>query len=149
MGGSSNTTMMHIMSRARAGRALGGPLDKQSSHRTLHSGLGHGHKPGVTWEHINEQIIFAQGTSCGLAQPWLWLAGSQCVGRLVHRGHASHGFVLQLLTLAQPVCTLQSRICDAYTWPSAPGLQAPKPSAGPHKQRECLPLLLILRNRLK
>jgi len=26
---------------------------------------------------------------------------------------------------------------------------APKPSAGPHKQRECLPMLLLLRNRLK
>jgi len=29
------------------------------------------------------------------------------------------------------------------------GVFAPKPSAGPHKQRECLPLILILRNRLK
>jgi len=29
------------------------------------------------------------------------------------------------------------------------GIFAPKPSPGPHKQRECLPLLLILRNRLK
>lgn len=28
-------------------------------------------------------------------------------------------------------------------------VQAPKPSPGPHKQRECLPLILILRNRLK
>ena len=28
-------------------------------------------------------------------------------------------------------------------------LQAPKPSPGPHKQRECLPLTLMLRNRLK
>lgn len=28
-------------------------------------------------------------------------------------------------------------------------MQAPKPSQGPHKTRECLPLLLILRNRLK
>ncbi|KAJ8430677.1 hypothetical protein Cgig2_033833 [Carnegiea gigantea] len=28
-------------------------------------------------------------------------------------------------------------------------MQAPKPSSGPHKSRECLPLLLILRNRLK
>lgn len=28
-------------------------------------------------------------------------------------------------------------------------LQAPKPSSGPHKSRECLPLILILRNRLK
>jgi small subunit ribosomal protein S4e len=27
--------------------------------------------------------------------------------------------------------------------------QAPKPSPGPHKTRECLPLILILRNRLK
>jgi len=29
------------------------------------------------------------------------------------------------------------------------GVFAPKPSAGPHKTRECLPLILILRNRLK
>jgi ribosomal protein S4E len=28
-------------------------------------------------------------------------------------------------------------------------LQAPRPSQGPHKLRECLPLMLILRNRLK
>lgn len=30
-----------------------------------------------------------------------------------------------------------------------PPVQAPKPSPGPHKERECLPLILILRNRLK
>lgn len=29
------------------------------------------------------------------------------------------------------------------------GVYAPKPSPGPHKQRECLPLSIILRNRLK
>ncbi|BDA41795.1 40S ribosomal protein S4 [Coccomyxa sp. Obi] len=29
------------------------------------------------------------------------------------------------------------------------GIFAPKPSPGPHKQRECLPLTLMLRNRLK
>lgn len=29
------------------------------------------------------------------------------------------------------------------------GVFAPKPSAGPHKERECLPLAIILRNRLK
>jgi len=29
------------------------------------------------------------------------------------------------------------------------GIYAPKPSPGPHKQRECLPLMLVLRNRLK
>jgi len=29
------------------------------------------------------------------------------------------------------------------------GVWAPKPSAGPHKQRECLPMGLLLRNRLK
>ena len=28
-------------------------------------------------------------------------------------------------------------------------LQAPRPSAGPHKLRECLPLIVFLRNRLK
>merc|ERR1712187_861947 len=29
------------------------------------------------------------------------------------------------------------------------GKYAPKPSQGPHKQRECLPLVVLLRNRLK
>lgn len=29
------------------------------------------------------------------------------------------------------------------------GIFAPKPSAGPHRTRECLPLILLLRNRLK
>lgn len=29
------------------------------------------------------------------------------------------------------------------------GVWAPKPSTGPHKQRECLPLIVLLRNRLK
>merc|ERR1712178_279892 len=29
------------------------------------------------------------------------------------------------------------------------GVWAPRPSTGPHKMRECLPLILILRNRLK
>ncbi|KAJ8510877.1 hypothetical protein OPV22_001311 [Ensete ventricosum] len=29
------------------------------------------------------------------------------------------------------------------------GAFAPKPSSGPHKERECLPLILILRNKLK
>jgi len=29
------------------------------------------------------------------------------------------------------------------------GIFAPRPSAGPHKMRECLPIVLILRNRLK
>ncbi|KAA8492541.1 40S ribosomal protein S4 [Porphyridium purpureum] len=29
------------------------------------------------------------------------------------------------------------------------GVWAPKPSSGPHKTRECLPLMIILRNRLK
>merc|ERR1712064_64942 len=29
------------------------------------------------------------------------------------------------------------------------GVWAPRPSTGPHKLRECLPLVLILRNRLK
>ena len=29
------------------------------------------------------------------------------------------------------------------------GTWAPRPSAGPHKLRECLPLIVFLRNRLK
>ena len=28
-------------------------------------------------------------------------------------------------------------------------MQAPRPSTGPHKLRECLPLIVFLRNRLK
>merc|ERR1719231_1448588 len=29
------------------------------------------------------------------------------------------------------------------------GIWAPRPSTGPHKLRECLPLIILLRNRLK
>ena len=29
------------------------------------------------------------------------------------------------------------------------GSYAPKPSAGPHKAKQCLPIILVLRNRLK
>ena len=29
------------------------------------------------------------------------------------------------------------------------GVWAPRPSTGPHKLRECLPLIILLRNRLK
>lgn len=29
------------------------------------------------------------------------------------------------------------------------GVYAPRPSTGPHKLRECIPLILVLRNRLK
>ena len=29
------------------------------------------------------------------------------------------------------------------------GIVAPRPSTGPHRLRECLPLCIILRNRLK
>lgn len=29
------------------------------------------------------------------------------------------------------------------------GVYAPRPSTGPHKLRECLPLVILLRNRLK
>lgn len=37
------------------------------------------------------------------------------------------------------------------TWALAKmsGVFAPKPSSGPHKARECLPLIIVLRNRLK
>ena len=40
-----------------------------------------------------------------------------------------------------------SRLITCYF--NSSSTQAPKPSSGPHKSRECLPLILILRNRLK
>ena len=36
-----------------------------------------------------------------------------------------------------------------WNLPKMGGLWAPKPAAGPHKQRECLPVAIILRDRLK
>jgi ribosomal protein S4E len=43
------------------------------------------------------------------------------------------------------------RLAAPSTWllDKMAGIFAPKPSAGPHKSRECLPLIVILRNRLK
>lgn len=37
-------------------------------------------------------------------------------------------------------CVIAGCLCDQ---------QAPRPSPGPHKLRECLPLIVLLRNRLK
>ena len=48
--------------------------------------------------------------------------------------------LLLLLAPSRPPAPASLPICNT---------QAPKPSPGPHKQRECLPLILVLRNRLK
>lgn len=45
---------------------------------------------------------------------------------------------------ATRICSRSTRLISVLA-----SLQAPKPSAGPHKSRECLPLIIILRNRLK
>jgi len=39
--------------------------------------------------------------------------------------------------------------CITYLSVVSVSLQAPRPSPGPHKLRECLPLVVMLRNRLK
>ena len=43
----------------------------------------------------------------------------------------------------------RSRVVRLTTLIEFPGLQAPRPSPGPHKLRESLPLTVFLRNRLK
>lgn len=55
--------------------------------------------------------------------------------------------VAQLRANRLPRCE-QSPANPVAAAPHLPS-QAPKPSAGPHKTRECLPLILLLRNRLK
>lgn len=47
-----------------------------------------------------------------------------------------------------PASTL-ARTFSRITAPLSASPQAPRPSTGPHKLRECLPISLILRNRLK
>ncbi|XP_042889386.1 40S ribosomal protein S4-like [Penaeus japonicus] len=43
------------------------------------------------------------------------------------------------------------RVCAPKSWllDKLGGVFAPRPSTGPHKRRECLPLVILLRNRLK
>lgn len=43
------------------------------------------------------------------------------------------------------------RVCAPKSWmlDKLSGVFAPRPSTGPHKMRECLPLMVFLRNRLK
>ena len=57
-------------------------------------------------------------------------------------------FVLNLQYDVQSL-TGYCSVCAQSYFVSFPVEQAPKPSSGPHKARECLPLILILRNRLK
>ncbi|KAL7642269.1 UNVERIFIED_CONTAM: hypothetical protein RMT77_006830 [Armadillidium vulgare] len=43
------------------------------------------------------------------------------------------------------------RLCAPKSWmlDKLGGVYAPRPSTGPHKLRECLPLIILLRNKLK
>ncbi|CAL5389921.1 unnamed protein product [Camellia sinensis] len=54
--------------------------------------------------------------------------------------HAARGLKKHLKRLNAPKHWMLDKLGGAF---------APKPSSGPHKSRECLPLILILRNRLK
>ncbi|KAK3019523.1 hypothetical protein RJ639_003195 [Escallonia herrerae] len=66
--------------------------------------------------------------------PWI-LARSPFRWELIARGLKKH-----LKRLNAPKHWMLDKLGGAF---------APKPSSGPHKSRECLPLVLILRNRLK
>ena len=73
--------------------------------------------------------------------------------------------LLPALGLSPSECSLRLCVCSMARGPkrhlkrlNAPkhwmldklgGIWAPRPSTGPHKLRECLPLIVLLRNRLK
>merc|ERR1711934_915365 len=62
------------------------------------------------------------------------------MGTLSHRNKMARGPKKHLKRLNAPKHWMLDKM--GGTW-------APRPSTGPHKLRECLPLILILRNRLK
>jgi hypothetical protein len=104
---------------------------------------------------------------------WTSWAASLCVGRLESRGRRGRragggrasGWRLSPQPQAghqrarvrrggrarrrppQPARRRRAAAADRGRRPPLP--QAPKPSPGPHKSRECLPLVVMLRNRLK
>lgn len=69
-----------------------------------------------------------------------------CLTSLVVHLYVCHVKHLNFLILSFLFSTSQLLLLTHY---NSLGLQAPKPSSGPHKSRECLPLILVLRNRLK
>lgn len=69
-----------------------------------------------------------------------------CLTSLVVHLYVCHVKLLNFLILSFLFSTSQLLLLTHY---NSLGLQAPKPSSGPHKSRECLPLILVLRNRLK
>merc|ERR1711981_896348 len=62
------------------------------------------------------------------------------MGTLSHRNKMARGPKRHLKRLSAPKHWMLDKM--GGTW-------APRPSTGPHKMRECLPLILVLRNRLK
>lgn len=98
-----------------------------------------------------------------LTAPYHWML-DKLTGRYVRSPRCpSLAFIVNLV--GWPACLLFSR-CQlrqcrvwqprgggwthgAFTHGSLAPLQAPRPSTGPHKLRECLPLVVLLRNRLK
>lgn len=69
-------------------------------------------------------------------------------GRMLARGRRSGARPAPGPHQCGPACPAMAPATLRHRSPGPP-MQAPKPSAGPHKTRECLPLILLLRNRLK
>ncbi|KAK9069979.1 hypothetical protein SSX86_010377 [Deinandra increscens subsp. villosa] len=66
-------------------------------------------------------------------------------------GYGNRETINSLMTEARGLKKHMKRLNAPKHWmlDKLGGAFAPKPSSGPHKSRECLPLVLILRNRLK
>lgn len=96
------------------------------------------------------------GQAWGCLREYLWHVWGGCLCVLLSACHR----VCMLMAAATyaPLIILGVSLCSCVFSPPSHRLplpphiahtQAPKPTQGPHKLRECLPLLLVIRNRLK
>ena len=80
-----------------------------------------------------------------------WICSSNTLPRVIYRSKANPTLFVPSAAMARGPKKPLKCVAAPKHWmlDKLTGVFAPRPSTGPHKLRECLPLITFLRNRLK
>ncbi|PFH56823.1 hypothetical protein XA68_15948 [Ophiocordyceps unilateralis] len=107
---------------------------------------------GPTCIQANLPCPFELGTEALKLGKILWLAASTSFsGRSKAQPHHHPSSLQPAVIMGRGPKKHQKRLSAPSHWllDKLSGTYAPKPSAGPHKLRDCMPLIVFIRNRLK
>ncbi|KAK1346588.1 hypothetical protein QTO34_000445 [Cnephaeus nilssonii] len=99
-------------------------------------------------QELSDRVVGSGGLHAGVALLWgldaiSWVCVLQWLREATYQGSGLRGPVRWI------GMTAVSRVPKHWMLHKLTSVLAPQPSSGPHKLRECLPLIIFLRNRLK